>query len=130
MDIRVRLDNYLGSHDLTAYKLARATKGRAAQGSIYALARGDLKRLDLNTLAAVIDALEQLTGERVTFDDLLERVEPGQVELTAAGVPYTGDPETDAVLNDFPDILERIKKHEAGETTTKPLREVMAELGL
>lgn len=130
MDIRLRLDDYLNSRDLSAYRLVQATKGRAAQGSIYALARGDLKRLDLNTLAAVIDALEQLTGERVSFDDLLERVEPGQVELTAAGVPYTGDPETDAALNDHPDILERIRRHEAGETTTRPLREIMAELKL
>ncbi len=130
MDIRLRLDDYLHAHQLSAYRLAQAAKGRAALGSIYALARGDLKRLDLNTLAAVIEGLEQLTGERVTFDDLLERVEPGQVELTAAGVPYTGDAETDAVLNDHPDILERIRSHEAGETTTRPLREVMSELGL
>jgi hypothetical protein len=30
------------------------------------------------------------------------------VPLTAAGVPYTGDAETDAVLNDHPDVLERV----------------------
>lgn len=130
MDIRIRLDNYLDNHDLTPYRLAQVTKGRAAQGSIYALARGDLKRLDLNTLAAVIDALEQLTGERVTFDDLLERVEPSQVTLTAAGVPYTGDAETDAVLNDHPDILERIKRQKAGEMKFIPIEEVAAELGI
>lgn len=130
MDIRLRLDDYLHAHDLSAYRLAQAAKGRAALGSIYALARGDLKRLDLNTLAAVIESLEQLTGERVTFDDILERVEPGQVELTAAGVPYTGDPETDAVLNDHPDILERIKRFEAGEAKLIPIEDVAAELGI
>ncbi len=130
MDIRIRLDDYLDAHDLSTYRLVQTAKGRAAQGSVYALARGDMKRLDLNTLAAVIDALEQLTGEQVSFDDLLERVEPGRAELTAAGVPYTGDPETDAVLNDFPDILERVRQHEAGETASRPLREIMAELEL
>ncbi len=130
MDIRVKFDAYLRSHNLSAYRVAQAAKGRAAQGSVYALARGDAKRLDLNTLAAVMGALEELTGERVTFDDLLERAAPGEVRLTAAGVPYTGDPETDAVLNEHPDILERIRRQQAGETTSRPLREIMKELGL
>lgn len=127
MDIRLRLDSYLAAHDLSTYRLVQAAKGRAAQGSIYALARGDMKRLDLNTLAAVIDALEQLTGEPVGFDDLLERVAPGRAELTAAGVPYTGDPETDAALNDHPDILERIRKLERGEAKLIPWEQVKAE---
>ncbi len=130
MDIRIRLDDYLDTHDLSTYRLVQAAKGRAAQGSVYALARGDMKRLDLKTLAAVIDALEQLTGEQVGFDDLLERVEPGRAELTAAGVPYTGDPETDAVLNDHPDILERIRKLEAGEAKLIPWEQIKAERGL
>lgn len=49
--------------------------------------------------------------------------------LTAAGIPYTGDEETDWWLDNQPDILERIKRFENGEATTKPLREIMAELG-
>ncbi len=130
MDIRVRLDDYLNHHGLTPYRLAQETKGQAAQGSIYALARGDSKRLDLKTLAAIMGALEKLTGENVGFDDLLERGTPRDPNLTAAGVPRTGDPETDALLNDIPDVLERIKQLEAGGSQTRPLREVMAELGL
>jgi hypothetical protein len=35
--------------------------------------------------------------------------------LTAAGVPYTGDEETDEILNAHPDILERIARIERGE---------------
>ena len=130
MDIRVKFDAYLRSHNLSAYRVAQTAKGRVAQGSVYALARGDAKRLDLNTLAAVMGALEELTGERVTFDDLLERAEPGEVRLTAAGVPYTGDEETDWWLDNQPDILERVRRQQAGETTSRPLREIMEELGL
>ena len=127
MDIRVKFDAYLG---LSAYRVAQAAKGRVAQGSVYALARGDAKRLDLNTLAAVMGALEELTGERVTFDDLLERAEPGEVRLTAAGVPYTGDEETDWWLDNQPDILERVHELGAGETKLIPIENVAAELGL
>lgn len=74
MDVRVTLNKYLVRHNLTAYKLSQQAKGKAAQGAIYALARGDTKRVDLNTLAVVIDALEHITGETVSFDDILERV--------------------------------------------------------
>ena len=45
-------------------------------------------------------------------------------ELTAAGVPYTGDPETDWWLDNQPDILERIRKLEAGESKLIPWEQV------
>lgn len=51
-------------------------------------------------------------------------------KLTAAGVPYTGDPDTDWWLDNCPDILERIRRHEAGETKTIPLTEVAREMRL
>lgn len=52
----------------------------------------------------------------------------GSQRLTAAGVPYTGDEETDWWLDNCPDILERIRRYEAGEATLIPLEQVKAEL--
>lgn len=130
MTVRIVLDDYLAAHGLSTNQLAKAAAGKAARGSIYALASGATTRVDLNTLGSVVEALEQLTGERVRFDDLLERVEAGPAGMSRAGVPYTGDPETDEVLDAHPDILERVRKLEAGDSKTRPLRDIMAELGL
>ncbi len=130
MDIRIRLGDYLDEHDITPYRLAAQAEGKAAKGTIYSLSRGDVKRLDLATLSTVIAALEELTGKSVEITDLLEKVQPREAGMSAAGVPYTGDPETDAVLDDHPDILERIKRVETGKEGSRPLSEVMAELGL
>ena len=54
----------------------------------------------------------------------------GERPLTAAGIPYTGDPETDAVLNDHPDILERVAKLESGEGKLISLESLLQELGV
>lgn len=51
-------------------------------------------------------------------------------KLTAAGVPYTGDADTDEILDLFPDILERTKRSEAGHTKTYSLEELAAEYGI
>jgi Zn-dependent protease with chaperone function len=48
--------------------------------------------------------------------------------LSAAGVPYTGDVETDAVLDEHPDILERIRRLEGGGSKARPLRDILTEL--
>lgn len=130
MNVRVVLDDFLATRGISTNQLAKAAAGKAARGSIYALASGATTRVDLNTLGSVVEALEELTGERVNFDDLLERVEAGAAGISRAGVPYTGDPETDEILDAHPDILERIKRHEAGETTSRPLRDIMTELGV
>ena len=110
--IYLTLDEYLENHDLTAYKLAQKVEGQVARGSIYALARGDVKRLDLGTLSVVTDALEELTGESVTFDDLLER----------------SSTETAAILKEHPDIKERIARLERGEAKLIPWEEALERL--
>ena len=110
--VYLTLDEYLEMHDLTAYKLAQKVEGQVARGSIYALARGDVKRLDLSTLSTVMDALEELTGTPVTFDDLLERSKA----------------ETRAVLEDHPDIKERIARLERGEARLIPWEEALKRL--
>ncbi len=73
MPVRVSLDRFLASKNLSTYRLAKATSGRAAQGSIYAMAKGEqVKRVDLETLSEIIKALEHLTGEPVGVADILE----------------------------------------------------------
>lgn len=73
MLIRVSLDRYLERHNLSAYRLANELKGRVAQGSVYAMTRSKtVKRIDLETLSGVLQALERITSEPVTPNDLLE----------------------------------------------------------
>ncbi len=66
-----KLRKYLDQHEVSAYALSKSTD--LAPSTVYALARGDQGRVDLAVLDKVIDALEQLTGQQVKFDDLLER---------------------------------------------------------
>jgi hypothetical protein len=76
MNVRVSLDRYLRQNNLTAYRLSKEVAGKAAQGSIYALARGEkVKRVDLETLSEVMQALMRLTGQTVTPNDLFEVIE-------------------------------------------------------
>ena len=51
------------------------------------------------------------------------------LDKTKAGVPCTGDAETDWWLENQPDVLARVKQHKAGKTKSRPLREIMKELG-
>lgn len=66
-----RLKQYLDANGLSAYQLVKATD--AAPNTVYALARGDQKQVNLKTLEAVLTGLDALTGKRASFDDLLER---------------------------------------------------------
>jgi hypothetical protein len=125
--IQIMLKPFIDRHNVTTYRLVQETKGLVAERTVYGLARGEMTDARLTTVAALITALRTLTGKPVTVADLLEYQEPTDgptnapdglqatatpptlpVPLTAAGVPYTGDAETDAVLNDHPDVLERV----------------------
>ncbi|MBS3933991.1 MAG: hypothetical protein KGZ35_06505 [Truepera sp.] len=64
--------------------------------------------------------------ELAGWHKLIERSD----KLTAAGVPYTGDPETDAVLNEHPDILERLSRLERGEEYTLAIEELAERYGI
>ena len=125
-----KLPEYLEAHGVTRYELMQELgdgKGRVAYKW-----KNLPERLDTEALTRVLGALEKLTGEEVAITDVLEYGdEPGTPErLTAAGVPYTGDEETDWWLDNCPDVLERIKKYEAGEMKPIPLEDVAAELGI
>ena len=77
MTVRVSLDRFLKRNNLTTYKLTKEVGGKASQGSVYALSRGNkVKRVDLETLSEVMGALTRLTGQPVTPNDLLEIIEP------------------------------------------------------
>lgn len=131
MPVAWKLKAFLDDHNLKPLRLVQ--QSGIPQATVYRLVRGDARNLNADTIGLTLDALRALTGEPVGLGDVLEYTPAESVpspRLTAAGVPYTGDPETDAVLDEHPDILARIRRHEAGETTSRPLREIMAELGL
>lgn len=65
-----KLRDYLDAHEVSAYALLKTTD--LAPSTVYALARGDQRRVDLAVLDKVITGLGQLTGKQVKFDDLLE----------------------------------------------------------
>lgn len=103
------LKDYLNQHDLTPYQLAKLTG--LSVNTIYPLARGEAQRVSLETLQTVLDALDQLTGTRVSVTDILER-DTEEYEFPD-GVPD--------------DIRERIERFERGEAKLIPWSQVKAE---
>jgi hypothetical protein len=97
--VRVSLDRFLQKNNLTAYRLVKETKGNAAQGSVYAFARGEkVKRVDLETLGVVMQALTRLTGKPVTPNDLLEVIEePAPLEMDEETKEWLETTGTDAM---------------------------------
>ena len=63
-----KLKTYLNEHKVSAYALAKAAD--VAPNTVYALARGDQGRVDLEVLDKVLTALDKLTGKRVSVCDL------------------------------------------------------------
>jgi len=70
-----RLNDYLQQYGLSTYRLAMQVD-RSHEKTVYRLARvgTDVKRIDVNVLADIVGSLRELTGEPVTFNDLLEYV--------------------------------------------------------
>jgi hypothetical protein len=131
--LKWKLSDLLRQEQVTVYALNQrlAEAGRSvSRTTLYRLASEQPERIDLEVAGRVLWGLEQLTGKRYAVSDLLEYEAGGGAEgehLTAAGVPYTGDPETDWWLDNQPDILERIHKLEAGEAKLIPWEQVKAE---
>lgn len=95
------LKEYLTRHDLTAYQLAKATG--LSVNTIYPLARGEAKGIQLETLQTVLGALDELTGARVELTDVLEREAPNerpvQSWLDLAGTFDDPDSPGDVAIN-------------------------------
>lgn len=66
----LRLREYLERYDKSAYALWKASG--LPRNTVYAMSKGKVGRLDLETLAKLLHGLEMLTGEPVTPNDLLE----------------------------------------------------------
>lgn len=134
--IRWKLDDLLEREQVTVYALNQrlAEAGRSvSRTTLYRLASEQPERIDLEVAGRILWGLEQLTGKHYTVTDLLEYGPDDDnipQRLTAAGVPYTGDEETDWWLNNQPDILERVKRFEAGETKLIPLKDIAAKYGV
>ena len=73
--LRVSLDRILSSRNLSTYRLMKQLEGRVSRGTVYSLASGNVQRIDLETLAGIMAGLEELTGETITPNDLIEMVE-------------------------------------------------------
>lgn len=79
------------------------------------------------TIREITRRLERMDEHEL--EGWLKLIERGD-KLTAAGVPYTGDPETDAVLNEQPDILERLDRLERGDERTIAIEEIAEKHGI
>ncbi len=109
MSLDWKLKSVLEQHNITVYRLADVSG--VPRNTLYKLVNKEPARVDLGTLDAVLNALDELTGERVNVTDLLER-DANEYEFPD-GVPE--------------DILERIRRFEAGETKLIPWSEVKAK---
>ena len=132
MSIKVVLGDYLREHGLTPYRLVQETEGRLAKNTVYAMARGEAKRVDLRTLDTLMNALRRITGEAPSLEDVLVYT-PTPEGVSASGLPYTGDAETDEVLDD-PEMTERLLTHKRefeglSPEETKAKLEAMLERG-
>lgn len=115
--IQFRLSEVMGRHRIKQRQLAEASKVRPA--AVNALYHGTRERVDMSQLAAVLDGLNTLTGERYTVADLLEYM-PGNPQAD----------ETAAILSDHPDILERTRRLESGHSKLIPIEDVAAKYGI
>ena len=70
MNIRLNLNKFLVQHAINPYRIVKETT--LAANTIYDLARKPAQRIDLATVGQVIVALEKITGQPVTINDLLE----------------------------------------------------------
>ncbi|BDP43159.1 hypothetical protein DAETH_31280 [Deinococcus aetherius] len=72
MTLRLNLGRYLQEHDISAYRLVQEVKGRVAPNTVYSLARKPAQRIDLDTVAKILQALERVRGQKVEITEMLE----------------------------------------------------------
>lgn len=72
--VKWRLKEFLNEHDLSTYQLVDKAHGKLSRTGVYRLTDDELKGVRFESLAAIIPALRELTGEDVQVSDLLEYV--------------------------------------------------------
>lgn len=90
MKMRLNLGDYLSSNGLTAYRLVQESRGTLAQNTIYAMAKKPAQRIDLDTIAKILETLGRVQQKQVDITDLLEVIEEPAVTLH-------GDPDRPAL---------------------------------
>lgn len=73
-NIRWKFKEYLDAHGLNASQVVDKTDGKLSRKGVYRLTDDELKGVRFESLAAIIPALRELTGEDVAVGDLLEYV--------------------------------------------------------
>ncbi len=92
---RFHLKPFLEQHQISAYQLVRATKGKLSESTVYSMSREPLKRIDLDSVQVVVKALQELTGESVQIQDLIENqdiksnINPRYAHLIKKSKPMT-----------------------------------------
>lgn len=99
--IHFKLSEVMGRHRIKQRQLAEVAKVRPA--AINALYHGDRERVDVGHLAAILDGLHTLTGQRYTVGDLLEYSEaaPETEEVDPAQLLKDGTGELHAQLGEL-----------------------------
>jgi len=69
-----KFSEYLEQRGINPYRIARHGKDKSEEQVIYRLARRgqSIKRLDLASLALIVEAIKTETGEQVSITDLLD----------------------------------------------------------
>ena len=125
--LRVSLDKFLSKRGISTYRLMKHLDGIVARGTVYAVAAGDVQRVDLETLSGLIGGLADLTGESVTPNDLLEVVkEPVATEETDSrewfdGAALAMSDRLTEIEKDVPP-KELAKWHESFKKAGKPVK--------
>jgi hypothetical protein len=70
--IQWKLKPFLEQHQISAYALAKRLGGRLSSNTVYSLVRESPKRVDVDSLAAVIEALRDMTERDIEVGHLLE----------------------------------------------------------
>lgn len=93
MTLRLNLGQYLKEHGISAYRLVQEVQGSVAPNTVYALARKPAQRIDLGSVAKILQALARVRGEQVQITDMLEDLpEPDLTLLQLQSKPLSPAP--------------------------------------
>lgn len=68
--MRWKVKEFLEQNGKTTYALWKASG--LSRTTAYAIAQGDMKGVEFDTLGKLLNGLEQITGKQVNLDDILE----------------------------------------------------------